>query len=185
MSVAGIFSTLSQLQLGHPPVAKQSLQQLGQALQSGNLTAAQSDFAALKQAFDQTAAAATTSASKTTSPIIQAFNQLASDLQSGNLSASQKDFSNLQQDIQSASGTGSASSLHYHHHANVGGGGSGSGGSSASGSQNSLFQYLNQLGQDLASGNLLSGNRSSAQQAYASLQGGGQVATESPVSMLA
>ena len=173
MSVAGIFSTLSQLQLGHPPVAKQSLQQLGQALQSGNLTAAQSDFAALKQAFAQTAAAATTSASTTASPIMQAFNQLASDLQSGNLSASQKDFSNLQQDIQSASGTGSASSLHHRHHANVGGGGSGSGGSSASASQNSLFQYLNQL------------DRSSAQQAYASLQGGGQVATESPVSMLA
>jgi len=111
---------------------------------------------------------------------MQAFNQLASDLQSGNLSASQKDFSNLQQDIQSASGTGSASSLHHHRHANVGGGGSGSGGSSASATQNSLFQYLNQLGQDLASGNL-----SSAQQAYASLQIGGQVATESPVSMLA
>lgn len=191
MSVAGIFSTLSQLHLGHPPFAKQSVQQLGQALQSGNLTAAQSDFAALKQAFDKTTtAAATTSASTTASPIKQAFNQLASDLQSGNLSASQKDFSNLQQDIQSASGTGSASNLHHHHHANVGGGGSGSGGSSASASQNSLFQYLNQLGQDLASGNLASGNRSSAQQAYASLQmpdssGGGQVATESPVSMLA
>ena len=200
MSVAGIFSSLSQLQLGRPSAAQQNIQQLGQALKSGNLTAAQSDFAALQQAFAQSAtSAATTSATTTASPITQAFNQLASDLQSGNLSASQKDFSNLEQDIQNASGSGSASRLHHHHHS------SGGSGSSASTSQNSLFPALNQAGQAPTAGNFLSGNLSSgnpssgnpssanllsAQQAYASLQipdsfGGGQVATESPVSMLA
>jgi len=190
MSVAGIFSSLSQLQLGRPSAAQQNIQQFGQALQSGNLTAAQSDFAALKQAFAQSAtSAATTSATTTASPITQAFNQLASDLQSGNLSASQKDFSNLEQDIQNASGGGSASGLHHHHHS------SGGSGSSSSTSQNSLFPALNQAGQAPTAGNFLSGNLSSAnllsaQQAYASLQvpdsfGGGQVATESPVSVLA
>ena len=50
-----------------------------------------------------------------------------------------------------------------------------------------MFQNLSQLAQELASGNL-----SSAQQAYATLQsqppdvfGGGQLQAESPVSMLA
>jgi len=195
MSVAGIFSSLSQLQLGRPSAAQQNIQQLSKALQSGNLTAAQSDFAALQQAFAQSAtSAATTSATTTASPITQAFNQLASDLQSENLSASQKDFSNLEQDIQNASGTGSASGVHRHHHSGGGSGGSGST------SQNSLFPALNQAGQDPTAGNSLSGSLSygnpssanllSAQQAYASLQipnsfAGGQVATESPVSMLA
>jgi len=181
MSVAGILSSLSHFQLGGPTTAaKQGIQQLGQALQSGNLSAAQSDFAALQQAFAQAASAtATTSATPTASPIKQAFNQLASDLQSGNLSASQKDFSSLQQDIQSASGSGAAGNLRHHHQL--------SGGSGGSSSPNSLAQDFTQLGQDLASGNL-----STAQQAYATLQaqppdafGGGQLQSESPVSMLA
>jgi hypothetical protein len=207
MSVAGILSSLSHFQLGGPttaakqgiqlgrPIADatqgvqlgrpitdttQGIQQLGQALQSGNLTAAQSDFAALQQAFAQAASAtATTSATPAGSPIKQAFNQLASDLQSGNLSASQKDFSSLQQDIQSASGSGSAGNLRHHHHF--------SGGSSSASTPNSLAQDSTQLGQDLASGNL-----STAQQTYAALQalppdafGGGQLQSESPVSVLA
>ena len=178
MSVAGILSSLSHFQLGGPTTAaKQGIQQLGQALQSGNLSAAQSDFAALQQAFAQAASA--TATTSTASPIKQAFNQLASDLQSGNLSASQKDFSSLQQNIQSASSSGSASHLRHHHQF--------SGGSGGSSSPNSLAQDFTQLGQDLASGNL-----STAQQAYATLQaqppdafGGGQLQSESPVSMLA
>ena len=202
MSVAGILSSLSQFQLGGPTVAKQGLQQLGQALQSGNLTAAQSDFATLQQAFAQTATpSATTSSvtspvsstgsSPTASPVTQAFNQLASDLQSGNLSASQKDFSNLQQDVQSVNGTGSAGNLRHHHHF-----GGGSGGSGSSSAQNTLLQDLNQLGQSPTSSSspntLSSATLSSALQAYSSLQakpldafGGGQLQAESPVSMLA
>ena len=62
----------------------QEFQQLGQDLQSGNLSAAQSDFAALEQLKPQTSSTASSSSS---SPIAQAFKQLSQDLQSGNVSA--------------------------------------------------------------------------------------------------
>src|SRR5208282_6804176 len=71
---------------------KQSLHQefvqLGQDLQSGNLTAAQSDFAALEQNNPlMSAASSATSAasSQNTTSIGQALNRLQSDLQSGSL----------------------------------------------------------------------------------------------------
>ena len=57
---------------------QQEFQQLGQHLQSGNLSAAQSDFANLKNFGVQTS----TTTSRNNSPIAQAFNQLAKDLQS-------------------------------------------------------------------------------------------------------
>src|ERR1035438_4742169 len=73
--------------------SRQQFQQLGQALQSGNLSAAQSDFASLQQGFSQSAAASNANSTSAANPLSQAFNQLASDLQSGNLSAAQKDYS--------------------------------------------------------------------------------------------
>lgn len=155
MSVSGIFSSMgnnasaisSQLQ-------NSQLQQLGQDLTSGNLSAAQSDFATLQQAFTQPAAV---SSSSTSNPVTQAFQQLSTDLQSGNLSAAQKDYSTIQQDLQSPS-----RHLHIHNHTKPGSGSD----------QNPLLQDLNQLGQDLSAGNL-----TAAQQAYASLQQGLGTAT--------
>ncbi|MGA8311668.1 MAG: hypothetical protein WB755_16665 [Terriglobales bacterium] len=114
----------------------QEFQQLGQDLQSGNLSAAQSDFAALEQLKPQTSSTASSSSS---SPIAQAFKQLSQDLQSGNVSAAQQDFATIQQDVQSQGAQG-----HHHHH---GGGGSGPSG---------ITQLLDQLGQALQSGNLSS-----------------------------
>jgi hypothetical protein len=67
---------------------QQEFHQLGQDLQSGNLSAAQSDFARLKNLGAQSS----TTTSQNSSPIVQAFNQLAKDLQSGNLAAAQQDF---------------------------------------------------------------------------------------------
>ncbi|MGC2170656.1 MAG: hypothetical protein WA555_11240 [Candidatus Sulfotelmatobacter sp.] len=135
-------STLQQVQ--------QAFQQLGQDLQSGNLSAAQSDFATLQQLLPQNSS---TSSSQSDNPIAQAFSQLAKDLQSGNLSAAQQDFSTIQQDFQnqaSQSQTQSAQGHHHHH--------GGSSGSSAIG------QLLDQLGSALQSGDL-----STAQQAYSAL----------------
>ena len=160
MSISAILNSSSnQFQIGAASNPyQQDMQQLGQALQSGNLSAAQSDFATLQAAFSQPATTATgsTSAGSPSNPVAQAFNQLSTDLQSGNLSAAQKDFSTLQQDLQS-----NLSTNHFHHHHHLSGGG----GSGDSSNQNPLLQDLNQLGQSLTSSNL-----AGAQQAYATLQ---------------
>ena len=158
MSIAGIlssslFSSNSQA-ISPQQQFQKEFQQLGQDLQSGNLSAAQSDFATLQQT--SPSASATASAS-TGSPIAQAFSQLGKDLQSGNLSAAQQDFANIQQDTQSAQSQSTQAHHHHHHHGGGGGGGSSS--------QSTLAQEFAQLGQDLQAGNV-----SAAQQAYSAVQ---------------
>jgi len=196
MSISGIFSHINnshQIAASNPA---QQFQQLGQALQTGNLSAAQSDFASLQAAFSApatTTGSATSSASSdsaastsstASSPVNQAFNQLASDLQSGNLSAAQKDFSTVQQGLngQNLAGPTSIFGSRFHHHGHPIEAGSGSGDPN---SQYSLLQDLNQIGQNLASSNL-----AGAQQAYSTLQqqmqefalGGASLSSLSPVS---
>jgi hypothetical protein len=159
MSISAILNSSSnQFQIGAASTPyQQEIQQLGQALQSGNLSAAKSDFATLQAAVSQPATTTgSTSAGSPSNPVAQAFNQLGTDLQSGSLSAAQKDFSTLQQDLQNHL---SSDHFHHHHHLNSGGG------SGDSNSQNSLLQDLNQIGQSLTSSNL-----AGAQQAYATLQ---------------
>ena len=159
MSISAILNSNSnQYQIGAASNPyQQELQQLGQALQSGNLSAAQSDFATLQAAFSQPATTTgPTPTGSTSSPVVQAFNQLGTDLQSGNTSAAQKDFSTVQQDLQN-----NLSSGHFHHHHHLSSGG----GSGDASNQNSLLQDLNQIGQSLTSSNL-----AGAQQAYATLQ---------------
>jgi outer membrane protein assembly factor BamD (BamD/ComL family) len=149
MSVSGIsssslFNYENQNVQNKTQQMQQEFQQLGKDLQSGNLSAAQSDFATLQQLQPQTSS---TSSAQSGNPIAQEFNQLATDLKSGNLSAVQQDYSAIQQDVQSRGAQG-----HHHHHS--------SGGSGAS----EISQLMSQLGQALQSGNL-----STAQQAYNSL----------------
>jgi hypothetical protein len=122
---------------------------VGQDLQSGNLSQAQSDFDAI-----QPNNVPGLSSSSSTNDLASAFNQLATDLKSGKLSAAQQDYATVQQDLQS-----SAVSRHPHLHHHSGGL------ASSSTSQNSLEQPFSQLGQDLLSGNL-----SQAQSPYASPQ---------------
>jgi len=150
MSVSGISSSSlfdynTQSVQNRKQQFQQEFQQLGQDLQSGNLSAAQADFATLQQLGPQTNS---TSSSQSSNPIAQEFSQLSQDLQSGNVSAAQKDYSTIQQDFQTHAGQ-----AHHHHH---GGGGSG---------ESAMSQLLSQLGQALQSGNL-----SAAQQAYSTLQ---------------
>jgi outer membrane protein assembly factor BamD (BamD/ComL family) len=151
MSLAGILSSNlfnfnSQSVQDPMKQFRQDFQKLGQNLQTGNLTGAQADFAALQKDDPQSS-----SSTQNNNPIAQAFQQLSSELQSGNLSAAQQDFSSLQQDFQNQAASHMQRSHHHH-----------SGGSQDS---SQMTQLLSQLGQDLQSGDL-----ASAQQAYATLQ---------------
>ncbi|HTZ83211.1 MAG TPA: hypothetical protein VMB66_08475 [Candidatus Acidoferrales bacterium] len=144
---SGIFQYASQNTQNNNNIRQfqQEFQQLGQDLQSGNLSAAQSDFATLEQLGPNSNS---TTSGPSSSPLSQAFQQLSQDLQSGNLSAAQQDYSTMQQDIQNH-----AAQMHHHHH---GGGG---------GEASQISQLFQQLGQDLQSGNV-----SSAQSVYTQMQ---------------
>jgi outer membrane protein assembly factor BamD (BamD/ComL family) len=167
MSVTGIsssgFSDYGAQSVQKNQVA-QEFQQLGQDLQAGNLSAAQSDFATLQQLVSQAGSAASSASSSSSSssspsqsenPIAQAFSQLATDLKSGNLTAAQQDFAQIQKDFQNlaaqnqASGDNGAELPHHHHR----------------GGSNSINQLFEQLGQSLQSGDL-----TSAQSTFATLQ---------------
>lgn len=141
---------------------QKEFQQLGQDLQSGNLSQAQSDFAAMQQNSPAGSSASTTDSTFTSSSssISQAFKQLSQDLQAGNLSAAQSDFSTIQQDLQQ-SGTQGTQGHHHHHHHQA----DASQGSSSNGLGSAINQAFGQLGQTLQGGNL-----PAAQQAYATLQ---------------
>jgi len=173
MSIAGILGSSNPYQIGAASnPLQQQFQQLGQALQPGKLSSAQSDFATLQAAFSQPSSAA---GSATSNSIKQAFNQLASDLQSGNLSAAQKDYSTVQQDLQGARGAVSKfRSGEHHSHGGVSNG------------QNTLLQELSKASQSPSTSTL-----ASAQQSYATMQqelqqiarsGTASLTSESPVS---
>jgi outer membrane protein assembly factor BamD (BamD/ComL family) len=140
---------------------QQEFQQLGKDLQAGNLAQAQTDLVTLEQnspflhAGATASSAAGSSASASNNPIAQAFNRLAQDLKAGIVSAAQQDFSTIQQDFQNAqSQVPTQSGGHHHHHA-----------FSGQSSTSPLPQLFSQLGQALQTGNL-----SSAQEAYSTLQ---------------
>ena len=181
MSISGIPSSIfspSQSTSASNPI-QQQFQQLGQSLQSGNLSSAQSEFASLQQAFSQSvsnSAASSTSGSTTASTatssnsVAQTFNQLASDLKSGNLNAAQKDYSSIQQDFK-AKGGPVKNHLHDHHRISTGGLGSypTTGTDATSGTdttgQNSLMKDFSLVSQSASAG-----TPAVAQQAYATLQ---------------
>ncbi|HZD30141.1 MAG TPA: hypothetical protein VE779_00625, partial [Candidatus Angelobacter sp.] len=155
MSVAGILSTAalsagSQLFQSRTQKMKSEFQQLGTDLQSGNLSAAQSDFATLQKLQPQSS---TSSSSQSGSTISQDFTQLATDLKAGNTTAAQQDYTKLQQDFQSQ---GTQTHHHHHHHA--------SGSSDDSSQSDAASQLFTQLGSALQSGNL-----SAAQTAYSTM----------------
>ena len=96
MSLAGILSS-NLFQFNSQGVQdrmqqfRQDFQKLGQDVQTGNLTGAQADFAALQKDGPQSS-----SSTQDSNPITQAFQQLSTDLQSGNLTTAQQDYTNLQ-----------------------------------------------------------------------------------------
>ena len=153
MSVAGISSSL----FNYTPQSVQNnfqqfqkeFQQLGQDLQSGNLTQAQQDYATLSQNLPNTGSAAA-------SPVLQALAQLGQDLNAGNLQAARQDYATAQQQASQVTGH---HGRHHHHFENS------QSSSSSSSSSNSINQAFATLAQDLQAGNL-----SGAQSAFATLQ---------------
>ena len=147
----------------HKQQIKQGFQLLGQHLQSGNLSQAQSDFASLQQLLpggQQSSLLTPVSSAQSSNPLATAVSQLAQDLKSGNLTAAQSDFATVQQDLQQGGPqAGTAHGHHHRHHQSDGDSGQ------SSGQPNPISTLFGQLGQDLQSGNL-----SAAQQAYSSLQ---------------
>jgi len=169
MGIFGIASTiLGQISSAttpnpHKQQVKQGFQLLGQDLQSGNLSQAQSDFASLQQLLpggQQSSLLTPVSSAQSSNPLATAVSQLAQDLKSGNVTAAQSDFATVQQNLQPAGPQAGATHGHHHHH-HQSDGDSGQ----SSGQPNPISTLFGQLGQDLQSGNL-----SAAQQAYSSLQ---------------
>jgi outer membrane protein assembly factor BamD (BamD/ComL family) len=150
---AGLHSTAVQNKFQQ---IQKGFQQLGQDLQSGNLSQAQNDFSALQPLLpsqQQNAATSTQSTTQSSSPVSQTFAQLAQDLKTGNLSAAQSDFATLQQDFRQGAVTG-----HRHHHLHAEN-------SQSTAQQTGPATLFGDLGQELQTGNL-----TAAQQTYSALQ---------------
>ncbi len=143
---------------------------LGQALQSGDLSTAQSAFAQLKSDFQASRPSGGAGAAQGPSqgddqyvasqgqnPVEQAlqdYTQLASDLQSGNLTAAQSDYTNLQQLVQAYQGPAKSDSA--------------------------IQSDFATLGQDLQSGNLTQA-QSEFSQLQSDLTSAAQPQTQNPV----
>ena len=175
MSIIGILSSNlfssgaaqnTQSSQNNPSVFRQiktEFQQLGQDLQTGNLTQAQSDFATLSQDLSATSQSGATNSNSATgaSAVAKAFAQLGQDLQSGNLQGAQQDFTTVQQDLQQITSQ-LAGGHHGHHHHRVE---SSQSSDSSSQQTNPISQAFRTLAQDLQAGNL-----SGAQSAFSALQ---------------
>ncbi len=98
---------------------KYDYQLLGQALQSGDLNAAQQAFAALQQLIPNLSSgsqAQNGQQGSSQNPLLGDLNAIGKALQSGDLSAAKSAFAKLQQDVQSVSHKG-----HHHRHPKTGG----------------------------------------------------------------
>src|ERR1700722_3015932 len=91
MAIGGVTSALQALTsssvTGRGQKFRQSFQQLGQDLQSGNITQAQNDLSSARSSLP-------------TNPLYtQGFAQIAQDLKLNNLTAAQADYSTLKQNL--------------------------------------------------------------------------------------
>ena len=86
----------------NPSTSQSDFKSLGQALQSGNLPAAQTAFTALQKSY-QSQNSSTQSAT-TSNPIVTDLSNLSSALNSGNLSTAQTVYAQLQKDMQTQGG---------------------------------------------------------------------------------
>lgn len=169
MSVSGILASSllpagGALQNTLQRLRATEFQKLGQDLNAGNLTQAQTDFAALVQNSPNIQ-------QNSSNPLAQELATLGQALQAGNLAGAQQDFSILQQDLQQAGQLLSHHS-HLHHHMGL------QDALSANEQQsNPIAQAFNSLGQALQAGNV-----SAAQQAYATIQQDIQLFAPTPAS---
>ena len=120
MAIAPVSTTSASIP---PPIdpMRQAFGQLTGAIQSGDLSAAQSAFAALTQA----------QPNQGSGPFSQALSQIGDALQSGDIGKAQAALASLQQQMQAMKGA------HHHHGHHHGGGGDKSQSASASPSTSS------------------------------------------------
>jgi len=161
MSMLGIGSSILQAFSTHLAQNAQEkfhhvqseFQQLGQDLQSGNLTKAQQDYATLAKNIPSAQQTAN-------SPLAQDLGALAQALQSGNLTTAQQAYATLRQDVQQGFSL-VQNKLLPHHSPQVDTQNS----APTQQNNNSLQQIFNQLGAALQSG-----SNSPAYQAYSTIQ---------------
>jgi hypothetical protein len=145
MSVAGLSSSsLYQNLLQSNSQQQSEFQQLGQALQAGDLADAQEDYATIVQNQTQATSGTTETAASTgqlanNSPLVQAFNTLDQDIQSGDMTDAEQAFISIAQNLQPAQNQTQSQT-------------------------NPITQAFNDLGAAVQSGNL-----SAAQQAFSLL----------------
>jgi hypothetical protein len=127
---------------------QQEFKQLGQDLQSGNVSAAQADITVLQQDRPQLTGSNGATAQ---SPVAQEFQQLSQDLQSGNVTQAQQAYTSIQQDFQNQGASDGHAHVRHEH-------------SSGQNQNGAISQLFSQLGSALQTGNL-----TNAQQIYSSL----------------
>jgi hypothetical protein len=168
MSISSLSSTLitdlAPEQRQNPfQQVKQDFEQLASALQSGDLTGAQSAYSNIQQILQANPGASSSSSSSTGSNTLQTdFAALGQALQSGNVNTAQNAFDNLQSDFQASRATPAATGAGAPAQAPIE-----QQDQYVSSGQNPIQQALEdytQLGSDLQSGNL-----SGAQSDYANL----------------
>jgi hypothetical protein len=97
MTISSVSSaSISPTQSFNPSPIRQAFSQLSTALQSGDLSAAQSAYSTLSQS----------PAAQGNGPFAQTLQQIGQDLQSGDIAGAQKALAALQQQVQG----------HHHHH---------------------------------------------------------------------
>ena len=114
MAVSGIFANTAINQTSNSQTkfrqVTNDFQQLGQALQSGDLNAAKQAFAALQQFVPNLSSASQAQNGQQGSsqnPLLADLSAIGKALQSGDLSAAKSAFAKLKQDVQSVSQKGS------------------------------------------------------------------------------
>ena len=124
-AISGISNSNSSMQTWQASIQqrKQDFSQLASALQSGDLTGAQSAFSALQSLTSQgqnstvNSTGSSSTASNSGNTISNDFATLGQALQSGNIASAQSAFAQLQTDMQTQQSSG-----HHHHHHHGGAG---------------------------------------------------------------
>jgi hypothetical protein len=107
-SATGLYQPANQ---GSFSQSVQDFQAIGSALQSGDLTSAQSALAAFQQDLPASSQTSSNQPFGANSKANSDYQSLVSALQSGNLSNAQQSFASLQTDLKATS-----KSHHHHHH---------------------------------------------------------------------
>src|SRR5690349_11494920 len=108
MSITSVSSNAAAYQPPQQNGMRQNFQQLTQAIQSGDLSSAQTAYASLIQALPNQGANAANGAAGQNNPFQQAIQSIGSALQSGNISGAQQALQAFQSQMKGAH--------HGHHH---------------------------------------------------------------------